>query len=55
MIQEVIVYIVIAVAVVAAVIVIYRHISRPEECAKHAGCTGCPLVSDCKKSDIKNR
>ena len=51
MIQKMIVYILIIVAVILIAIIAYKQYTHPEQCAKHIGCTDCPLLNQCNKSE----
>lgn len=47
MMQELIAYIIIAMAILIAIVLLWRRFSRHNDCRHHNGCTDCPLSASC--------
>ena len=47
--QTVIVYIIVATAVLVSAWLTYRRLTRPQDCRSAEGCKDCPLIDKCEK------
>ncbi|MBQ9705884.1 MAG: hypothetical protein IJV55_06835 [Paludibacteraceae bacterium] len=51
MLQQILVYGIVAVCVALTAWLLWRSWRRPADCARRNGCSGCPLADDCTRKN----